>query len=274
MSLAPFNKHNCLAMLNTLYPPMLESQPMPTKKLTEEMLKTQREGFFKYIRTVEKRGTSVLENLVYLGRKEGEATGWSNVNRVLNQYLTLANSIISECHDITNIIDSFSKPQEGYPDSHKRKGRKTDSGVSFDSDSKHNKTPSTSSSSTKSTSTQLSSHKSPSVIERLTRDLRRIRSRQRLEVAEIVQPFATDDIEKENSSFRPRSRGGFAGGLRKMRSLGTLGDVKHNNMSAVSLRTEGGVGAGHVPPVPAFDREEMRKERQAFERRARQASLY
>src|SRR5215469_10131092 len=184
MSLAPFNKHNCLAMLNTLYPPMLESQPMPTKKLTEEMLKTQREGFFKYIRTVEKRGVSVLENLVYQGRKEGETTGWPNVNRVLNQYLTLANNIIGECHDISNIIDSFSKPQEVHQDSQTRKGRKIDSGVSFDSDSKHNKTPSTGS--TKSTSTQASSHKSPSVIERLARDLRRIGSRQRLEVTEIV----------------------------------------------------------------------------------------
>src|SRR6266480_5064305 len=160
MSLAPFNKHNCLAMLNTLYPPVLESQPMPTKKLTEEMLKTQREGFFKYIRTVEKRGTSVLENLVYQGRKEGEATGWPNVNRALNQYLSLVNSILGECHEISSIIDSFAKPQDT-----KRKGRKFDSGVSFDTDSKHNKTPSTDSG--KSTSTQLSSHKSPSVIERL-----------------------------------------------------------------------------------------------------------
>ena len=272
MSLSPFNKHNCLAMLNTLYPPVLDSQTMPTKKLTEEMLKTQREGFFKYIRTVEKRGASVLENLVYLGRKESEATGWPNVNRVLNQYLTLANSIIGECHDISSIIDDSSKSQEIHQESQKRKGRKTDSGISFDSDSKHNKTPSTSS--TKSTSTQLSSHKSPSVIERLTRDLRRIRSRQRLEVAEIVQPYATDDTEKENSSFRPRSRSGLAGGLRKMRSLGTLGDLKHSNTSAVSFRAEGGIGAGYVPTVPVFDREEMRKERQAFERRARQASLY
>jgi hypothetical protein len=271
MSLVPFNKHNCLAMLNTLYPPVLESQPMPTKKLTEEMLKTQRGGFFKYISTVEKRGTSVLENLVYQGRKKGEATGWPNINRILNQYLSLANSIISECHDISSIIDSFSKLQEVHQDSQKRKGRKIDSGVSFDSDSKHIKTPSTGSA--KSTSTQQSSHKSPSVIERLARDLRRIRSRQRLEVAEIVQSYATDDTEKENNSFRPKSRGGLAGGLRKMRSFGALGDLKHSNTSAASLRTESGVGPGYVPPVPEFDREEMRKERQAFDRRARKASL-
>lgn len=258
-------------MLNTLYPPVLESQPMPTKKLTEDMLKTQREGFFKYIRTVEKRGTSVLDNLVYQGQKEGEATGWPNINRALNQYLSLANIIISECHDISNIIDNFSMPQETRQDSQKRNGRKIDSGVSFDSDSKHNKTPSTGSA--KSTSTQLSSHKSPSVIERLARDLRRIRSRQRLEVAEIVQSYANDDTEKENSSFRPKPRGGLAGGLRKMRSLGTLGDLKHSNTSAVSLKAEGGVGPGYVPPVPIFDREEMRKERQAFEHRYRKASL-
>jgi len=269
MSLTPFNKHNCLAMLNTLYPPVLESQPMPTKKLTEEMLKTQREGFFKYIRTVEKRGTSVLENLILQGRTEGEATGWPNVNRVLDQYLALANSIINECQDISCIIASFPKVQEATQESQKRKGRKTDSGVSFSSDSKHNKTPSTGS--TKSTSSQLSSHKSPSVIERLTRDLRRIRSRQRLEVTEILQPYNADDAEKENSSSTPKSRGGLAGGLRKMRSLGALGDLKHSNTSAASFTAEG--GAGQVPPVPTFDPEKMRKERQAFERRARKPSL-
>jgi hypothetical protein len=141
-------------MLNTLYPPMLEHQPMPTKKLTEEMLRTQRDGFFKYIKTVEKRGTAVLENLILLSKRDDEATGWPNVNRVLMQYLQMANNMINECQDISHIIAALPplpQPAQSSPvlpgtETGKRKGRKIDSGVSFNSDGKHTKSLSTSSS--------------------------------------------------------------------------------------------------------------------------------
>lgn len=271
MSLTPFNKQNCIAMLNTLYPPMLEQQPMPTKKLTDSMLRSQREGFFKYIRTVEKRGTSVLENLMIHGKRDTDATGWPNVSRALIQYLNLANSIINECQDINIIIAALPKPPElAQPapstpatESEKRKGRKIDSGVSFNSDGRHNKTPSTSSAKSAATHASAQVGKSGSTLERITRELRRIRSKQRLEVTELVKPYAADDIEKENRPSTPKHRG-FSG-LRKMRSLGALGDLKQNNASSTSFK-------GATPPagtdhVPAFDPEEMRKQREAFEKR-------
>lgn len=279
MSLAPFNKQNCLAMLNTLYPPMLDHHPMPTKKLTEDMLRTQRDGFFKYIRTVEKRGTSVLANLIHQGKREGDATGWLNVNRVLTQYLNLANGMINECHDINNVVAALPKLQEPTPqeivtptqEMEKRKGRKIDSGVSFNSDDKHKKIPSTGSA--KSFATHASAtplgHKG-STLDRITRELRRIRSKQRIEVTEIVNPYAADDIDKENRPSTPKHRG-FSG-LRKKRSLGALGDMKQNNSSAASLR--GAASTAGTGQVPAFDPEEMRKQREAFERRTGKPGQY
>lgn len=244
---------------------------MPTKKLTEDMLRTQRDGFFKYIRTVEKRGTRVLENLMNQGKREGDATGWPNVNRVLIQYLNLANNMINECQDINNIIAALPKlPERVQPEAvapahgtEKRKGRKIDSGVSFNSDGRHNKTPSTSSAksfATHASATTLS--RGGSTLERITRELRRMRSKQRIEITEIVKPDAADDIDKENRPSTPKHRG-FSG-LRKMRSLGALGDLKHSNTSAASLRGASAAGTGQVP---AFDAEEMRKQREAFERR-------
>ena len=249
---------------------MLEQQPMPTKKLTKEMLMAQRDGFFKYIRTVEKRSASVLENLMSQGRRDGESTGWPSVHRVLVQYLTLSNGMINECHDVNSIIAALPKlPEPSQPErpavveaAEKRKGRKIDSGVSFGSEGRHYKTPSTSSA--KSTSTHASSHigKGGSALERITRELRRIRSKQRLEVNELITHYAADDTEKENRPSTPKQR--FAG-LRKMRSLG---DVKqHGGSSSINKS-----GAGVHDPMPVFNPEDFRRQREAFERKARKTS--
>ena len=63
MSLEPFNKHNCVAMLNTLYPPVATSQP--TKLLTAVILKRQRDGFSdisKWLRRVDQAFSRPLWN--------------------------------------------------------------------------------------------------------------------------------------------------------------------------------------------------------------------
>jgi hypothetical protein len=101
MALTPFNKHNCHAMLNTLYPPVEVSQP--TSKLTIQMLKAQREGFFNYIRTVERQGPMCLQTLMQQGAKPGDPNGWPAVKRTLNNYLRLANSMILESQDISSL---------------------------------------------------------------------------------------------------------------------------------------------------------------------------
>ncbi|KAK3078851.1 hypothetical protein LTS18_006467, partial [Coniosporium uncinatum] len=126
MSLVPFNKHNCHAMLNTLYPPVASAQP--NSKLTPAMLTNQRDGFFKYIKAVEQRGPGVLGNLIKQNKQPGDETGWPEVERTLEKYLRLANSIITESQEV-NSVDYFGYAEE----LEKRKGKKTDSGVSFSS---------------------------------------------------------------------------------------------------------------------------------------------
>jgi hypothetical protein len=272
MSLQPFSRHNCHAMLNTLYPPVMVAQP--TAKLKEETLMSQREGYFKYIQTVEKRGDACLQTLMNQGAKDDEPNGWAAVKRTLDQYLVLSNSIIKECWDVNAIPydDAVIRPQ--IPKTHfaeasnteKRNGRKVDSGVSFNSNGTHSKNPSTSSN--KSTYSQLATSttaigRSGSTLERIARELRKIRPKSRIEVAEIIPQRTQEERQKENSPNLPAlHRGKGVSRLRKMRSLGALGDLKHNNSSATSIKSVVAVGR------PMYDPYEMKRQRDEFERRA------
>jgi len=277
MCLEPFNKYNCHAMLNTLYPPVMSQQP--TTKLTIATLMTQREGFFKYIQTVEKRGTACLETLMKQGRKEGEVNGYPSARRALSQYLTLANSIINECWDVNNLRFNATRPLEPVNappaassaeiDSDKRNGRKVDSGVGFGTTGQHSKNSSTSSA--KSGASQQSPPQTPSTsigkggtaLERLAREFRKIRPKQR-SVNEILLPDAPpmyQTMDQENSSSPPPKSKGVSR-LRKMKSLGSLGDYRQTNSSAASL-----MGFSRTA-TPTFDSKEMRQYRDAFDRRA------
>ncbi|TID22196.1 Serine/threonine-protein kinase [Venturia nashicola] len=278
MCLEPFHKHNCHAMLNTLYPPVMSTQP--TAKLTIPILTKQRDGFFKYIQTVEKRGNKdCLNNLISQNKLEGEVTGWPAVKRTLTQYLTLANSMINECWDVNNVAYNPTQPllpPDEEPinvmdiDTDKRKGRKVDSGISMGNDSLHSKTASTSS--MKSSFSQYSQHsqysqqqprpetpigKAGSTLERIAREFRKMKPKQRVEVSEII-PQQHHNVEQENgnaaASKTTMSR------LRKMKSLGALNELKHSNSSQGSLRTGS--------RLPVFDPAEMKRQRDAFEKRA------
>src|ERR1700753_1610114 len=146
MALLPFNKHNCHAMLNTLYPPVEAAQP--SSKLTIPLLMVQREGFFNYVKAVEARGPMCLQTLMKQGARSGEENGWPAVKRTLTNYLKLSNQMIHESQEI-GILDVYinSTPEvppvieeeeyDGFNDT----SRKTDSGVSFStsSDGKHSK---------------------------------------------------------------------------------------------------------------------------------------
>lgn len=302
MSLMPFNKTNCVAMLNTLYPPVMIASP--TRKLNEKILMTQREGFFKYIQTVEKRGVSVLKNLMNQGRREDEENGWPATHRFVLQYLNAAISIIKECEDI-NLVEYDTRPHvpvkdvpsvsadrplttaESMDEIAKRNGRKTDSGVSFNShDSKqHTKTASTSSikSFTPPSIVQPTAPlgKGGSTLERIARELRKIRvnARPRLDVQEIVDSSKKLTVDENmvtpTTPLSPRNQRSLSSGLRKMKSLGTLGELKHSNASAASFRTTSTSATAATAPspttqataaVPDFDAEEMKRQREAYER--------
>jgi hypothetical protein len=276
MCLEPFHKHNCHAMLNTLYPPVMSTQP--TAKLTIPILTKQRDGFFKYIQTVERRGNKdCLKNLISQNKLEGEATGWPAVKRTLTQYLALANSMINECWDVNNV--PYNPTRQLLPpseqsidamdiDTNKRKGRKVDSGISMGQDGRHSKNASTSSN--KSTFSQFSQQssrpgtpigKGGSTLERIAREFRKMRPKQKVEVSEIIPQRSYNDLEQENGHI-PAPAKTTMSRLRKMKSLGALSDLKQSNSSVSSLRGVGGTG------MPMFDPEEMKRQRDAFERRA------
>ncbi|KAI9868377.1 MAG: hypothetical protein M1813_005820 [Trichoglossum hirsutum] len=185
MSLLPFNKSNCLAMLNTLYPPSHTSQPTP--QLTVAILNAQRNGFFRYIQGVEKNGPRILDNLVQQGRRpeRGEEDGWYSVRESVENHLRAANGMIDECSAITG-IESLLPVNE--TDDKRRKGRKVDSGVSFVTDDR----PLTGSSTTTSADSKYkpvspssasaaAAGKGGSTLERITREIRRIRERKKIE---------------------------------------------------------------------------------------------
>lgn len=130
MLMDPMNKATCIAMLNTLFPPVTEATVTPTAHLTPQILKSQRDGFFRYISAIEANGKQILDKVIAQGAPEGESTGWPLVRDALDKYLRTTNEIIDECAmvngpaSLDESLDSSNRSQ---------KGRKADSGISFGS---------------------------------------------------------------------------------------------------------------------------------------------
>jgi hypothetical protein len=281
-------------MLNTLYPALVDSPP--TARLTINMLMQQREGFFRYIKTVERRGTECLSAILRQGAKTGEETGWPAVKRTLNNYLNLANNLIDDCRHISTIDCVSQTPEIPAPESEDEvteEVKKTDSGIGFGTEAKHSKNASMSSDRSASSHVSHQSHVSytssmslksqGSTLERIARELKRMKPR-RLQVDEIIQtnimlPRTYEGNESGNNTplsaksskedFKLASTpptpttptaslsGRNRFGLRKMKSLGTLGDLKHNNDSATSLRNSSA--------TPTFDLAVVKRHREAFD---------
>lgn len=234
MLLEPFNKANCIAMLNTLFPPVTATPP--TIHLSARKLQDQRMLFFNYIRDVEDKGKHVLDYMITKDIREGERTGWPVAREYIENYLRAANAIIEECSEV-NGRQAFEETTSATSERQHSKSRKVDSGISFMSVDR----PSTSSS-------IGSAHKSNnkpfpqspplkpkqtggSTLERIARELRKMKSR-----ADI------GDAAKEEKQ-RPRS-------LRKMKSTQGLRDRE---------KRESG------DSIPPFDPEEFKRHRQEWE---------
>lgn len=214
-------------MLNTLYPPF--AAPPTTVNISQDNLKKQRDGFFRYISAVDRDGPRVLSNVIKQGMAEGDSNGWAPVVRQLQMYLQHANNMINECCNVHDLEDlEPSKLVYG-------KGRrsKTDSGISIQGSDVR-----------PSTASHESTHrpKTPSIgrgtaLEKLARGLKTI-GRSRTDVTEI-----SPREEMFNTSPPKQHKG-----LRKMRSMGDR-----------SLKS------AHAQDSPAFDVEEMRRHRLAYE---------
>jgi hypothetical protein len=120
MMLGPFNKANCLAMLNTLLPPVRYDSSTPTQQLTPKILENHRDAFFKFISNFEAH-PEILEPVMSQGARPGEDNGWPALYDTLDRYLDAVLEMIDECALIN-------EPSQVGKSGH---SRRTDSGISF-----------------------------------------------------------------------------------------------------------------------------------------------
>jgi hypothetical protein len=235
LSLQPFNKLNCMGMLNTLLPPRPGGGgKLPSPLLSHECLKQERESFFHYIQQVQKQGPACLAQLT-----QGETTKWSVVQKQVDKYLRVSKNIIDDCMAIMGTEDFKSVDEP-------RKGKKTDSGVSFGTDRR----PSTASSTHDKVLPEALVDREPapkglSKLEKLSREFKRMRVTSRSEVKEMVKMEQELPMVGENQGKK----------IKKTRSLASL----RSSTSAAAVRK----GSDAVP----FDAEEMKRARQLYDAR-------
>ena len=242
LKLVPFNKHNCVAMLNTLYPPVISTQP--TSRLTREILKNQRDGFFKYIQSVEKNGHHVLQNLMLQGKGAADPHGWIAVTRTLGQYLQLANSIIKECSEVSDVQQM--SPRKNSDSTASKHPRKVDYGVSFSgvetSSARSNSIAEPVSPTDLSRPKTPSGNKHSSALEKIARGLKTI-GRGRTDATEMIH----DDTPSPPPPQKTKS-------LRKMRSLGSIDGRKGSKTDLTPTQAS-----------QSFNVDEMRQQRIKYE---------
>jgi hypothetical protein len=314
MSMIPFNKANCLALLNTLYPPTTIPTAQfvqPTAQLTSTILNQQRNGFWRYIGAVEKNGPSVLAPLMDQHKRPGEATGWTGLHETLEKYLHSASSFIDECYEIghrdhvTAILPigaSFSSADVDIDDSR----RKVNSGVSFastasssshrDSTQSHQTRPSTSSST--STHSRAYSKEKPlpekplpspveetpkkpagSTLERIAREIKRIRSRADIKDVSKRRPSTatvSSDVVMTGDQQPPLTPGKERNVRPKLslRRLRSTNALKVRDGNLPSSVPASRDGGDDVGEVPAFDVEEMKRSRMIWEAQQKKAKYF
>ncbi|OOQ83084.1 hypothetical protein PEBR_38575 [Penicillium brasilianum] len=124
--LEPRNKHNHIALLNTLYPPISPGAVTPTPQLTYQILKMHRDAFFKTINKVSPRDTDAVHQMIHQGEGEEGEGSWPAVHKTLEKFLDLVNEMIDECV----LVNEPSHFDESHSSS-RSKTRKVDSGCSF-----------------------------------------------------------------------------------------------------------------------------------------------
>ena len=222
MRLEPFNKANCIAMLNTLYPPSITS--LPTQQLTAAILEAQRTAFFKYITAVEKNGKEILRNLELQSRRDQDENGWPVVREIVDKYLRTANSFIEECFSVT--VDAFRKDIV----ESRKAGRRADSGISFVSGDRPSTSSSVPSHEEKNVNKPLpaaphlesDTKRGATTLERIAREIRRIKSR--------------SGENRESDSKQDHNERS----LKKMKSTSTLGRVGSSKSLGKHSRTSSG----------------------------------
>lgn len=245
----PFNKLDCLSLLNTLLPPMYDPKKLPPY-LNQQSVQEERRRFFDLISRVQRNGPAILQTVIDENKAPGDVTGWTTVHTVVDKYLRVARNIIDDCLKTTG-PETFDR----YADE-KNKEKKHDSGVSFGSErrpsvgtSLHEKP------SLEPLSTFTPAPKGLSTLERIAREFKRMRVKPRPEVEEITQVNQRADAAA--AEFIPQS--GENAGKKKLKKARSLASLKFNNGSSLSLASRKGSDA-----VP-FDAAQMKKQRMMYE---------
>lgn len=291
MSLQPFNKSNCLAMLNTLYPPVNAIQP--TAQLTREVLATQRNGFFRYIQNVERAGPALLRALIDQGKGPEHETGYTNVRDTVDRYLRAANSIIDECYEILGRDGLATPPSPIELETEEQRSRKVDSGISFNSSKRGSARTSTSTGTSTQSKEKVSlsqamaedpvadqgTKPAGSTLERIAREIRRIRSRGDIGEAKKREKSRTrgteNDVVMADESAPPmptqkERKIRLKPSLKKMRSVNALGERDRNISSSGSSFSR----QADSPQAPEFDVDEMRRRRNEYEARQKSSGSF
>jgi hypothetical protein len=249
LSLQPFNKLNCMGMLNTLLPPQDPSGNVapPTPLVTLSTLREERNGFFDYIRMVQKNGPTVLQPVMEMNKNPEDETGWDNLQKTVDKYLRVAKNMIDDCISTTG-TDDFKAVEDG------RKGKKTDSGISFGSGRRpsagsgiHDKP-----NSIRSVETQQV--KGLSTLEKINREFKRMRVKTRPDVDEIVKPEPVAPPQHSGEDKKKKKS------IKKARSFANLGGLRAGNASSSSL-----VASRNGSDAEPFDAEEMKRRRMMYE---------
>lgn len=329
LSIVPYNKTNCIAMLNTLYPPPPPDSPppaQPTAQITPQILAVQRSGFFRYINAVEQSGKGVLKSVYEQNKNPDDESGYTRLRDYLDQYLRMAINIIDECYEITGGYSAMSSPTTSsfnatfFPsNTAEDPRRKVDSGISFgtanssnrNSAGSHATRPSTSTRSSLSTHsrTASSTHKllpekplpvptdeedndptpvkpAGTKLERIARELRRIRSRGSIRSQSRSRhsaPVVAEDEPMPDVPTPPPTPGKdrtlrFKRSLRNIRgsSIGVLREKDGNSRPATATasgRNSSEEASSPEKAVPAFDVEQMKARRLEWEAKSRQGSV-
>ncbi|CAG8954984.1 hypothetical protein HYFRA_00008673, partial [Hymenoscyphus fraxineus] len=97
----PFYKPNVLAMLNTLFPPAMKE--MPNDKVDIKTINKYRATFYHHILAVEAKGSGIAKDFIQKLLEPKAKHGWSETRKHLEEYISLADTMISEAKAVEGI---------------------------------------------------------------------------------------------------------------------------------------------------------------------------
>lgn len=115
----PFYKPNVIAMLNTLFPPVVKE--LPSMRVSKKALHQHRNSFYRYIVSIEKSGKSVLNGFVETLMRPGTGHTWSDTRQNLKDYVALADSMIKQARAVHG-ISYFKSIPEGHESVRDKRG--------------------------------------------------------------------------------------------------------------------------------------------------------